>query len=262
MDQIPLSSWSYTSGQATQLPNKSQTDFHGSLKEVIFAIASWCRSLWCDLMLRMKVSTFQRSDLRQKPLSIRFVRGGQPDIMEKALPLPPASAELGSWPQAPLPLAQRQYLDHSARKLRVRPLTWSETQINNLQEENRKLRNEIISQKRVESDKNHAISMLRQLNSRANRELNRQNEALAQLANMAVAIQSHHEVPHPQRLSTRSPSLDHGALDEVIQIYSNLQPGDWQSDTVQSHGSIYTQHQRHMPDDRAHNRRGHHLKPT
>ena len=262
MDQLPLSSWSYTSGQVTQRPTKSQTSFHGSLKEAIFALTSWCRSLWCDLMLRFRASTLQRSDARQKPLSIRIVRGGQPDIMEKPLPLPPTSSELGFLPQAPPPLAQRQYLDHPARKVRPRPVTWSETQINNLQEENRKLRSEIISQKRVDADKDHIISMLRQPNSRANRELNRQNEALAQLANMAVAIQSRNEVRYIRRPSGKTPSLDHGALDEVIQIYSNLQPGDWQSDTVQSLGSIYTQHQKHMPDDHAHNPRGHHLTPT
>lgn len=213
-------------------------------------------------MLRLRASTFQRSDVPQKPLSIRIVRGGQPDIVEKPLPLPPTSAELGFLPQAPPPLAQRQYLDQPAQKPRLRPLTWSETQINNLQEENRKLRSEIISQKRVEADKSHIITMLRQLNSQANRQLQRQNEALAQLANMAVTIQSRNEVPYIRPPSRQAPSLDHGALDEVIQIYSNLQPGDWQSDTVQSLGSIYTQQQKYIPDDPAHNPHGHHLTTT
>lgn len=263
MDQLPLSTWSYTSGRASRPPGKWHASFHTTLQGPISSLASWCQSLWRDITQRLRSISGQESKFHNRPVPIRVVRAGQPQSMEKPLPMAPASAELGFMPRAPPPLAQRQYHNHPASpKVRSRPLTWSEVQINNLQEENRKLRSQIISQKRVDADKDHIISMLRQHNSRANRELNRQNEALTRLADMAVAIRSCKDLPHTGLPSERSTSLDHGALDEVIRIYSNLQPGDWQSDTIQSLGSTYTQHQESMPDHRAHNPRGNHLTLT
>lgn len=241
MNQLPLSTWSYTSGRATRPPDKWHASFHTTLRGPISNLISWCQSLWRDFTQKLRSIGVQESKFRNRPVPTRVVRAGQPQIIGKPLPMPPVSTEQRFMPRAPPPLAQRQYLNHPASpKVRSRPLTWSEDQINNLQEENQKLRSQIISQKRVDADKDHIISMLRQLNSQANRELNRQNEALARLADMAVAIRSCKDLPYTGLPSERSTSLDHGALDEVIQIYSNLQPETRPKDAIHSTGSTYT----------------------
>ncbi|KAM5357286.1 hypothetical protein ACJZ2D_016423 [Fusarium nematophilum] len=261
MDRLPSSSWSYTSGRATRPPDKGHTILYTTLQEPVSKLIAWCHSLWRDLTQRLKNIHLQEERFNNKHIPLRDVRYGQVRIMEKPLPVLPLSAEPGFMPRAPPPLAQRQYLVNRPASLRLkpRPLTWSEDQINHLQEENRKLRSQIISQKRVDADKDHIISMLRQLNSQVNQDLRRQNEALARLADMAVAIRSSGHLPFNRPPSESPASPDHGTLDEVIQIYSDLRPDARHSDAIQSSGSTYTQDQVMGPTRHAHNSKAYNL---
>lgn len=263
MDQLPSSKWSY-SGRSVRPPVKRHANLYTALQQPVSKLISWCQSLWHDLTERLKNTHLQESRVNNKYIPLRDVRVGQVRIMEKPLPPLPMSRDFGFMPQAPPPLAQRQYLVHrpASLKLKPRPLTWSEDQINNLQEENRKLRSQIICQKRTDADNDHMISMLRQCNCQLNKELSRQNEALMRLANMAVAIRTSTYLAFNRPPSESSASLDHGTIDEIIQIYSELWPVSRDSDSIQSSGSTYTQLQGPEPIRHAHNPRTHNFSST
>ena len=243
MDQLHSSSWSYTTGRATRPPDERLATLYVTLLESVSKIVSWCERLWRGLGHSLSNINLRESRFKNDHPSFKGVRIGQVRVMERPHRVSSLSAELMySTPRAPPPLAERQYLeDHpSSPRMNPRRITWSEDQINRLQEENRTLRSQIISQKRVVADKNHTIGLLRQQNTKINKELSRQNEALTQLANMAVAIQGPGNLPVHDTPSDSSASLDHRTIDEVIQVYRDLLPDARDADTIQSSGSTYS----------------------
>ena len=141
------------------------------------------------------------------------------------MPVSPFTAEIHKvLPQAPPPLAERRYYRYHPPITRPqeRIISWSEEQINTLQEDNRKLRQEIINQKKMDSDRDHIIAMLRQQNYQSTEELRRQNEALIQHTNMAVAIQNPKHLPLHRLAPSPSGSSDCGIIDDIIEIYNMI----------------------------------------
>lgn len=208
MAQPQISRWSYSTGCSFELETQRRS-YTALLQAILFKLRFW--SHWFRNHSKMWPKNGMRSNLS---LLLEETESQHSRAIDKPLPLPPLSPKYES-PRAPPPLANRTYLDNSSKH---RPITWSEDQINILQEENRKLRRQILAQKRVENDKDRIISMLRQHNRQANQELNRQNEAISRLANMAVSIQGSTKPALDRAESCSSGSLDYSAVD-IIQIY-------------------------------------------
>ncbi|KAK1980499.1 hypothetical protein LZ30DRAFT_689873 [Colletotrichum cereale] len=230
MAQSPSSNWSSSSSYTAHRREKRH-DFFTNLQGAASTVLSWYISVWSGFTRKVKQRSTEEKRESQidtnnqlKGILLSEVPLRKVHIMDKPLPVSPLCAAQGNMPQAPPPLAQRRYLRDPSAPLspNQRPISWSENQILSLEDENRKLRHQIISQKRIDDDKDHIIAMLRQHNCQVNLELNRQTEALTKLASMAMANQSSGHLPINGAASHRSESLDHGAVDEVIQIYSRL----------------------------------------
>ncbi|KDN70500.1 hypothetical protein CSUB01_07945 [Colletotrichum sublineola] len=230
MAQSSSSKWSSSSGHTAHLREKRH-EFVTNLQGAVSTLLSWYFSVWSGFTQKLKQKSIEEKrgsevDTHNQPNGISLSEAPlrKVHIMDKPLPVSPLSATQESVPQAPPPLVQRRYLrDRSAPfGSTQRPISWSENQILALEDENRDLRHQIISQKRIDDDKDHIIAMLRQHNCQVNLELSRQTEALTKLASMAMANQSSGHLPINRASSHRSESLDHSAVDEVIQIYSRL----------------------------------------
>lgn len=107
---------------------------------------------------------------------------------QKPLPLLPPGE-----PAPPPPLAARRFRAEArpppTKKPPKRAISWSEDQINRLQQDNRELRQKIIEQKRVDLEKDQTIAFLKQQNAQYGREIDRKHE-MAQFANsIIVAVQ-------------------------------------------------------------------------
>ena len=124
---------------------------------------------------------------------------------------------------APLPLAQRRPLHVMplAEKARHRIKSWSEDQIDFLQEENRKLRQEILRRKRAEPDSREAVALLQQQNARLLDEIKRQDGKVAQIAeSVAAAFQEFKD--QEWRVLEKQQTRGKPIIDKIIHIYSDL----------------------------------------
>lgn len=237
-----LSQWSTTSDRSTQRPG-DRNDIFYSLQKTLLKVLSFCHNFWHEVAQKSTTEHDEESlNTAEEHMSFGNVPSGKVRIMNKPLPPSPLSVEPVYMPQAPPPLVERRYLGErpASLNLRQRPISWSEDQINTLQEENRKLRRQIISQKRIDADKDRIIATLRQQNCQINLELGRQHKALTKLASMAVAIQSSGHLPL-SRPESASESLDHGAIDEIVQFYSNLPLVAGPADCIQRSGRASVQ---------------------
>lgn len=185
--------------QSTWTVDSGQLD--GCLCQMRINVIRRLRSLWAIL------STM-------KPLGQQKQTRPQIKRIDKPLPMTP--------PPPPAPLASRRFLDMESPaplKPTKRSLSWSEDQINTLQDENRKLRQQIIEQKRLNLEKNELISQLRQETVQYDRRLCQQKEMVKQIANtIIVAFQDYDELAS-HGIETRKTK---GSIEEFIQIYKDL----------------------------------------
>jgi hypothetical protein len=153
-----------------------------------------------------------------KPLGQQQRPRPQITRLDKPLPLTPLPPPL----PPPPPLAKRKFLGMESPaplKPAKRSLSWSEDQINTLQDENRRLRQQIIEQKRLNLENGETISHLRQENVQYDRKLCQQKEMVKQIANtIIVAFQDYDELVS-RGIQTRKTE---GTIEEFIQIYKDL----------------------------------------
>lgn len=191
----------------------------------------WTRSTWtvdsdrldgCLCQIRTRTLRLLKSLWTMFPemKPLRQQQRTRPQItrIDKPLPLTPLPSPL----PPPPPLARREFLDmESPAPLRPakRSLSWSEDQINTLQDDNRQLRQQIIEQKRLNLEKSETISQLRQENVQYNRSLCQQKEMVKQIANtIIVAFQDYDELVS-RGIENRNTK---GTIEEFIQIYKDL----------------------------------------
>lgn len=146
----------------------------------------------------------------------------------KTLPtLPPAN------PTPPLPIAERRYRSDTRqppRKTPVRGLSWSEDQINKLQQDNRDLRKKIIAQERIDVGKDQTIAALRQQNAQYKQELNQKNDVTQFANSIVVAVQDFQKAQSRQssdygdtpKGNGRETSIIGDALSDIIRVYSQI----------------------------------------
>jgi hypothetical protein len=155
-----------------------------------------------------------------------------PPAQYKTLPILP----LGE-PAPPLPLATRRYRAETrpplVKKSPKRAISWSEDQINRLQQDNRDLRQKILEQKRTDLEKDQTIAFLTQQNAQYRQEIDRNND-VSQFANtVIVAVQEFQQAQSRQSANSsnygdapRGVSRDSNtigdALSDIIKIYSQI----------------------------------------
>ncbi|KAK0627167.1 hypothetical protein B0T14DRAFT_511940 [Immersiella caudata] len=150
---------------------------------------------------------------------------------------------------APLaPLAARRFHAEArlppTKKPPKRAISWSEDQINRLQQDNRELRQKILEQKRVDMEKDQTIAFLKQQNAQYGREIDRKHE-MAQFANsIIVAVrdfqqaqpwqsanptnygETHTNTAHTSDARTGDTRIESNsisdAISEIIRIYSQV----------------------------------------
>jgi len=146
----------------------------------------------------------------------------------KTLPTLPSES-----PAAPLPIAERRYRSETrqpTRKTPIRALSWSEDQINKLQQDNRDLRQKIIAQKRIDVGKDQTIAALRQQNAQYKQELNQKNDVTQFANSIVVAVQDFQKAQSRQssnyedtpKGNGRETSIIGDALSDIIRIYSQV----------------------------------------
>lgn len=141
----------------------------------------------------------------------------------KALPGLPVIKETVA---APLLLNQRKMISDGGKSdaegEHTRPLSWFEDQIEQLQRENRELRQFIISQKRREAEKNQALEILKQQNTQYVLEIDRQSHLVTQFANtVAVAVEDFHEIRSRNRFQDDNARSSSDILSEIIRVYDD-----------------------------------------
>lgn len=136
-------------------------------------------------------------------------------------------------PAPPLPIAERRYRSDTRqppKKTPVRALSWSEDQINKLQQDNRDLRQKVITQKRIDVGKDQTIAALRQQNAQYKQELNQKNDVTQFANSIVVAVQDFQKAQSRQssnyegtpKGSRRETSIIGDALSGTIRVYSQL----------------------------------------
>ena len=141
-----------------------------------------------------------------------------PRLGDKLLPPLPV---LGVSP--PLPLAQRRPLRVAppAERTWHRIKSWSEDQIDFLQEENKRLRYQISRQNRAESESREAVALLQRQNACYLNEIRRQSEKVAELVESVAAV--FQEFKDQEWGASKKQQTDVGpTIDEIIHIYSDL----------------------------------------
>lgn len=136
----------------------------------------------------------------------------------------------------PLPIAERRYRSETrqpTKKTPIRALSWSEDQINKLQQDNRDLRQKIIAQKRIDVGKDQTIATLRQQNAQYKQELDQKNDVAKFADSIIVAVQDFQkERSRPSTDSSdygdtlrdngRETSIIGDALSDIIRVYSQI----------------------------------------
>ncbi len=155
-----------------------------------------------------------------------------PPAQYKNLPMLPPDE-----PAPPLPLAARRYRAETRppllKKSPKRAISWSEDQINRLQQDNRDLRQKILEQKRTDVEKDQTIAFLTQQNAQYRQEIDRNND-VSQFANtVIVAVQEFQQARSrrsvnssnygdaPKGVSTDSNTIG-DALSDIIRIYTQI----------------------------------------
>ncbi|KAF3768217.1 hypothetical protein M406DRAFT_75516 [Cryphonectria parasitica EP155] len=174
------------------------------LQQILALASAYMQSICTTLATHMAGTPLELlRETQSRPLPVR---------VDKPLPMTPLPP--------PSPLHSRRYLDLRTpppSRPTKRALSWSEEQINTLQDENRKLRQQIIEQKRLNLEREQAIARLRQKTTTDKQKLNEQEDLIKQIANTVnVAFQDCQD-----KLSRGVyPYESRGTIDEIIQIYS------------------------------------------
>lgn len=155
-----------------------------------------------------------------------------PPAQYKYLPmLPPGE------PAPPLPLAVRRHRAEARpplmKKSPKRAISWSEDQINRLQQDNRDLRQKILEQKRTDVEKDQTIAFLTQQNAQYKQEIDR-NSDVSQFANtIIVAVQELQQTQSRQSANSsnygdapKGVFMDNNTIrdsfSDIIRIYSQI----------------------------------------
>ena len=140
-------------------------------------------------------------------------------------------------PTPPLPLAARRYRAETrpplVKRSPKRAISWSEDQINRLQQDNRDLRQKILDQKRTDVEKDQTIASLTRQNDQYRQEIDRIHD-VSQFANtVIVAVQEFQQAQSrqsanssnygdaPKGVSVESNTIG-DALSDIIRVYSQI----------------------------------------